>query len=49
MGILLVLGVLVLAFLCGRLQVTVNHLRKEQKELAEEVKRFGYELESVRE
>ena len=28
MGVLLVLGVFVLAFLCGRLQVTVTQLRK---------------------
>ena len=37
MGILLVLGVLVLAFLCGRLQVTVTHLRKEVTDLSEKV------------
>lgn len=35
MGVLLVLAVLVLAFLCGRLQVTVNALTKrvEQAEM----------------
>lgn len=44
MGVLLVLGVCVLAFLCGRLQVTVNALAKrvEQLELdSASFERFG--------
>lgn len=33
MGVLLLLAVVALAFLCGRLQVTVNRLVKRQEQL----------------
>lgn len=40
LGVLLVLGVCVLAFLCGRLQITVNHLAKRVEQLEVDVASF---------
>lgn len=51
MGVLLVLAVVVLAYLCGRLQVTVNRLRQrvddvelEQRSLAK-LQSLGFDKE----
>lgn len=45
MGVLLVLAVCVLAFLCGRLQVTVTQLRKECAELSGTVDQICLKLD----
>lgn len=48
MGVLLVLAVLVLAFLCGRLQVTVGALTKRLQDMEMELvtlEKFGNDKE----
>ena len=47
MGILLLLAVVGLAFLCGRLQVTVNRLRAAQSELTERVAVLDHDFETL--
>ena len=47
MGILLVLGVFVLAFLCGRLQITVNQVKREMEEQDERIKKVQCAVEEL--